>query len=217
MNARSALIVGAAPAAGGGAHYARLIAAADVLIAADGGLLLCLEAGRVPDICVGDFDSTPPEALERARVLGADVRRYPADKDVSDLDLAVSVARELGCAHVTLSAAFAGRLDHTLAAVGTLVAAADLAAHADEPGWVAWPLDASVTSVCELAEAEGTIVSVFAMGGPAVISAHGFAYPLESRALEPLSSNGLSNIVADEVQSVSVETGKALVVVNRRS
>ncbi len=217
MTARSALIVGAAPVAGGEAHYARLVAEADLLIAADGGLLLCLEAGRVPDVCVGDFDSTPADALERARDLGADVRRFPPDKDVSDLDLAVAVARELGCAQVSLTAVFAGRLDHTLAALGTLAGAADLGALGDEPDWLARPLDARVADRCDLTEAAGTIVSIFAIGGPAVVSARGFAYPLESHTLEPLSAHGLSNVVTAGVQSVAAEAGTLLVVVNHRS
>jgi len=215
MKAASFLIVGSAPISSGAAHYGRLVTNAQRVIAADGGLLVCLEAGRLPELVVGDFDSTPPEALERAASLGADVRRFPARKDMSDLDLALGVARELGATGLTLTAAFSGRLDHTLAALGTLVSAADLEAVADEPDWTVHPLDATLRPRCELHEAPGTVVSVIAVGGVAVVNAEGMSYPMSATTLSPLSSHGLSNIAVAAVQRISVTQGSAVVVVNR--
>ncbi|MGB4442198.1 MAG: thiamine diphosphokinase [Coriobacteriia bacterium] len=215
MNGHGALIVGAAPVDDRSGHYARLISRATTVIAADGGLLTCLAADRMPDVCVGDFDSTPPEALIRAAEAGAEIHRYPAVKDVSDLDLALGVARERGCRPVVLCGAFTARIDHTLTALATLVSAADLDAYADEPGWVAVPLDAALRPSCDLAVPAGGVVSVLAFGGSAVVSAEGFEYPMELLDLEPLSSLGLSNVSRDSCQSVRVEAGRALIIINR--
>ena len=212
---RSALIVGAAPAENGAGHYHMLVEAADVLIAADGGLLICLEAGRVPDYCVGDFDSTPADALASAAGLGAQVRRFPADKDVSDLDLAVSVARELGCTQVTFTAAFAGRLDHTLAALGPVVSAADLGGACDEPGWWGIPVCSPIEAAHEFREPVGTTLSVIAMGADATVNATGLAYPMSGTVLSAFSSRGLSNVVSEHEQRIEVVSGSVLVIVNR--
>ncbi len=213
----SALIVGAAPVASRAAHYRSVIRSAGLLIAADGGAGLCLEAGRIPELCVGDFDSVDPAILEAAAAAGSEIRRYPREKDESDLDLALQVARERGASRVTITAAFADRLDHTLAALGTLFAACDLAAVADEPDWRAYPLEVKDRPTLLLAEPQGTIISILAMSGTATVSIEGARYPLESRTLSPLSSLGLSNVAAGGEQKITLSAGRALVVVNRAS
>ncbi|MBN1192474.1 MAG: thiamine diphosphokinase [Coriobacteriia bacterium] len=212
---RSALIVGSAPSAGGEAHYSRLITDADLLVAADGGLRLCLAAGRVPDVCVGDFDSASSDDLEQAARSGAEIIRYPAVKDDSDLDLALSVARHLQVASVRLTAAYAGRLDHTLAALGTLVSAIDLHAIADEPRWWAFALSSESTAEVELTEPVGTVLSVIALGESADVSLQGVRYPLEPGTLPPFSSLGLSNVATAPTQRIEILSGVAVVMVNR--
>lgn len=215
MSGCGVLIVGAAPVADESGHYARLIGLARTVIAADGGLLTCLAAGRMPDVCVGDFDSTPEEALARAAEAGSEILRYPTVKDVSDLDLAVDVARGLSDRPVVFCAAFTGRIDHTLTGLGSLVSAVDLGAYADEPGWVAVPLDAAVRPICRLGAPAGHVVTVLAFGGPAVVSVEGLDYPMERRRLETMSALGLSNVTRQPPQSVRVHEGTALVIVNR--
>ena len=60
-----------------------------LMIAADAGLVQAEHLGFAIDLVVGDMDSVPAEALERARSLGAEIQRHPAHKDETDLDLAV--------------------------------------------------------------------------------------------------------------------------------
>jgi len=212
---RHALVVGSAPAPDEEGWYAEAVLAADFLIAADGGLELCLAAGRVPDVCVGDFDSVSADALSRAQQLGARVRRYPTAKDESDLDLAVTVARQAGAERLTLTAAFTGRVDHTLASLGTLLRAADLHARAVEPEWRGYALDADSRSSIVLMEPPGIVFSVMAPAGVALVSISGVAYPLSRHELPAMSSLGLSNVATLERQEVTVHAGSALVIVNR--
>lgn len=212
---RHALVVGSAPVPGEDSWYAETIRAADYLIAADGGLELCLAAGRVPVVCVGDFDSVSAEALAHAQELGARVRRYPTAKDESDLDLAVTVAREAGAERLTLTAAFTGRIDHTLASLGTVLHAADLHALAVEPQWRGYALDANSRTSILLEERADTVFSVMAPAGDALVSISGVAYPLSRHAVPALSSLGLSNVATLERQEVTVHEGAVLVIVNR--
>jgi thiamine pyrophosphokinase len=210
----TALIVGAAPETGADSFYGRIIAAAEFVIAADGGLLVCEQARRVPDVCVGDFDSAPADAVERAAAAGAEVIPFPAQKDVSDLDLSLVVARERGFDRVVFTAAFAGRIDHALVAFGTALRAADLLAECHERRWRAFVLDARHRAELVLHETPGSTISIIALAGTATVTASGFVYPLEMTDLSPLSSHALSNVAADGSQLVRVHAGAALVIAN---
>ena len=88
-----ALLVCAAPVPGTETLLPRLAAEADLVVAVDGGGSVCLEAGVVPDVVVGDFDSLPDDDLDRLGQLGVSVIEFPAEKDASDLELAVGEVR----------------------------------------------------------------------------------------------------------------------------
>ncbi len=73
---------------------------ATLVIAADGGIE---EAERLElrvDLLVGDMDSAPPSALPDVEATGGRVERYAADKDASDLELALEAAERERVAHV---------------------------------------------------------------------------------------------------------------------
>lgn len=212
---RHALVVGAAPVPGADEHYARVISQAGLLVAADAGLVLCCAVGRVPDVCVGDFDSTPESVLAKVERAGARILRFPAEKDESDLDLALDIVRESGAPEVRFTAAFAGRIDHTLAALGTVMAAADLHAVCDEPHWTGYALREDARSRLKLSERRGAVISIMALGGPACITTDGLGYALENGTVGPLSSLGLSNVAVGNSQAIEVVSGAVLVIANR--
>ncbi|HEY3318255.1 MAG TPA: thiamine diphosphokinase [Coriobacteriia bacterium] len=206
------LVCGAAPEPDGEEHYRSLLSAARFVVAADAGAEWAVGLGRVPEIAVGDFDSALPGAVERLRHLGVEVVVYPADKDASDLDLALAEARKRGADAVTFTAMTSRRLDHTLAALGTMAGAADLSAELDEPSLGAWPLDAGSRPALALEGLAGALVSVFAFDGTAEgVTETGMCFPLQDARLAPFSSLGLSNALAGYRASVSLTGGRALV------
>ncbi|MCT4785791.1 thiamine diphosphokinase [Exiguobacterium aestuarii] len=86
---------------------------ADFVIGVDGGYQRLLDEGVVPDVVVGDFDSfdgTPPDQA----------LRYPSEKDVTDLEIALELARERGATRIDVYGALGGRIDMTFANVGLL-------------------------------------------------------------------------------------------------
>lgn len=89
------------------------------VVCADGGAIHALEAGVIPHTVVGDFDSLEdrPDVLERLEELGVELIRYPADKDETDLELALDFCSSRGASSVEIFCAFGGRLDHLLANV----------------------------------------------------------------------------------------------------
>ena len=59
------------------------------MLACDAGCGICMQAGVRIDLVVGDFDSVTDEALDYARACGAEFLTFPADKDETDLELAL--------------------------------------------------------------------------------------------------------------------------------
>jgi thiamine pyrophosphokinase len=187
-----ALVVGAAPAVGPGAlaFYRRLLAGAPAVVAADAAGEWCAGLGRVPDLVVGDFDSARPGARERLSAAGSSIEEHPADKDSTDLDLAVMAALRRYGPPAVLTAAFSERLDHTLAAVGTLLRAG-VGARALEPFWSASPVHPGHPLSLEL-EA-GTTLSLVAIGCAAGVTITGVRWELRDARIAALSGLGVSN------------------------
>lgn len=207
------LIVGAAPDATAPGFHEELVRAAEFVVAADAGLAVCLAAGRLPDLCVGDFDSVEAADLARASGAGVEIERFPAEKDLTDLDLALASVRRRGRDGVAFTAVLGERIDHTLAALGTLMRGVDLDAVATEPGVTVHPLDALIRPSLVLDAPAGATVSVLAATGGARVSLEGFRYPLDEAELEPLSSLGVSNLALAAVQRVTVSAGQVFVLV----
>lgn len=209
-----ALIVGASPELREDAFYRDLLASAKFVVAADAAAEWCLAVGRAPDLAVGDFDSAEPGAPERLRASGIEVVEYRVDKDDSDLDLAVTAARARGCDSITLTACMGGRLDHTLASLGTLVRAGGGAtADLQEPSFAAWTVGGSSSHAIELATHPGSLFSVFALGAATDVAVRGGMFLLNAASLPTLSSLGLSNVAASPRVSVSVADGVLVVLI----
>lgn len=199
------------------AHFARQ--RFDCVVAVDGGFAHLRALGREPDAVVGDFDSLGyvPAA--------PDVRRFPPEKDESDMELACRVAVEAGADTLVLYGCLGRRLDHTLAnlhvmlhlarggvrvlAVGDAYAVAVLHGEPGKPGRIAF---ASIP-LHQLEQGEyRNFVSVFAFGGLAAgVSERGLKYGLEGAALSDDVSLGLSNEFVGKPASIQVEEGGLVV------
>jgi thiamine pyrophosphokinase len=206
-----ALLAGAAPSRGYEVLLATLAKDSDLIIAVDGGGALCLRAGVDPHLVVGDLDSLDRKTQTALEAAGAGFVTFPADKSQTDLDLAVSEARDRGADELVVCAAFSGRLDHTLAAVGTLVAAADLLPTIVEPAQSAWLLSAQHRARLEIGPA-GTTWSLLAVTSDVRLSVTGVKWPLDHALLEPLSSIGVSNVVTGSRGLAVVHSGAVLAV-----
>ena len=81
--------------------------------AADSGLLAAEAAGVKPDWIIGDMDSVDGSRLAAYRP--ERILRYPADKDYTDTELAVSLLREKGCRRIWIIGGGGYRIDHLFA------------------------------------------------------------------------------------------------------
>lgn len=181
------------------------------VIAADKGLEHARALGLEVAIAVGDFDSVSPEALAAAEAAGTRIERYPAEKDATDLELALDRAFTLRAERILVLAGGGRRLDHLLATLLLLGA----------PRYAGVQLDAFIGGARvyvirgerAIDGTPGGLLSLFALHGPATeVRTEGLAYPLAGETLEPGSSRGVSNLFAAETALISVVEGVLLAV-----
>ncbi len=86
----------------------------DLLIAADGGTEHCKEIGIRPDIVIGDMDSISSQLMAEFQSRGTNFIIHSRDKDQTDLELALSYAKQNGVNEVIFFGILGGRLDLSL-------------------------------------------------------------------------------------------------------
>jgi thiamine pyrophosphokinase len=195
----------------GAAPFRTLLARADLLIAADGGGNALFAAGLAPQLVVGDLDSLEPAAEAAFAAAGAEIRRHPAEKDETDLELALLAAIHHGATSIDLLGAMEGRWDQALANVA-LLALPELAGRRVRllgEGQEAYLARGEAT----IAGQVGEKVSLLPLGGPARgITTRGLYYPLRDAELRFERSRGVSNVIVEPPAHVTVREGLLLVV-----
>ncbi len=196
------------------AFLARQLAAADRVVAADGGARAVTEAGGICNVIVGDGDSLGEAGFAEAHAANPDVevRRFPTAKDATDAEIAMRAALEAEPDRVIVVGAFGGaRLDHELANVMLLA----------NPRWRDRDVvlaDGSrdvrlVTDSTEIHGRAGDIVTLLAVDGPALhLQSQGLAYELGGRSLEVGTSLGVSNELTGSTAMLEVGSGLLLLV-----
>jgi thiamine pyrophosphokinase len=182
------------------------------VIAADGGAGLAARLDLQPQVVIGDFDSLDSGLRASLSAAGAQLQASPAEKDETDLELAVHLAVAGGADQVAILGALGGRLDMTIANM-MLLADDRLAGvrvelwHADQTAWVIRPPGA------ELPGRAGDTISLIPLGGPASgITTHNLAYPLRAETLPIGPARGVSNLIRAEPAAVELSAGCLLVV-----
>jgi thiamine pyrophosphokinase len=193
------------------APFLPLLRGADLLIAADGGGNSLHAVGLAPHLAIGDLDSLDPAVIAAFAAAGAEIRRHPAEKDETDLELALLAAIERGAEQIDMLGALGGRWDMGLANV-SLLALPEL------KGRRVRLLDVNQEAflVRESALIHGSVgdtVSLLPLGGAAHgISTRGLHYPLAGASLFFERTRGVSNLIVDAPAQVSLSSGMLLVV-----
>ncbi len=87
------------------------IVGADMLIAADGGSNICREMGIVPDVIIGDLDSSAADILE---IFPESLIIHEPGQDSSDMEKAVAYAISCHPCRINIISALGYRTDHVL-------------------------------------------------------------------------------------------------------
>lgn len=189
------------------------LATAGLIIAADGGAQHCRALDLWPQVVIGDLDSLDAATRGELETQGTQILIHPAEKDETDLELALHHAKAAGAQEVILLGGLGRRWDHSLA--NLLLAASPaflhlgiLFLHGEQRLFV-------IHAGVELEAKVGERVSLIPLAGDAHgVNTTGLEYPLNSETLLFGSSRGVSNIVRQDKATVDLSSGLLLCVIS---
>lgn len=195
-------------------RFAAVLASADVIIAADGGLNHLKKMDIAPTLMLGDFDSIDSLDDFRKYFPKAEVHSFEVRKDYTDSELAIRTAIEYQATKITLLAVTGSRLDHSLANIMLLKLIYDagiIGELINEDNVIRY-----TEKTIDLIGEVGSNMSIVPVGEEVSgITLSGFEYPLEDATLAFGSTTGISNVFAKERATVAIKSGKALVFQSR--
>lgn len=178
------------------------------VIAADRGMKHARALRVMPELWVGDFDSSGSELLlDYAHVPR---QTHPADKDATDGEIAVAAAMKLGAKEFILIGGLGGQSDHATAHLG-------LALHLAKSGHrcfisngseEAYPL---IAGAYEFDFGPQSRLSIVPWSDITGLDLSGVKWPLRDKALTLGSSFTMSNIALGPVK-LSLTSGIAIVI-----
>lgn len=182
------------------------------VLCADGGSVNAASAGLKADFLIGDWDSggSPSNRIPCVTL--------PAEKDLTDLEAAVDHASAMGARNLLLCGCTGGRLDHTTSNLMLLE-------HVAEQGCQALLIDSD--NEVRLLEGETIVLENF----PSYrylslipldrqitgVTLRGVKYPLTGARLKRGSTFSVSNEPASDCITITVETGRVLLIRSQRT
>jgi thiamine pyrophosphokinase len=192
-----------------------LIKPDDFILCADGGTRHALALGLNPNLIIGDMDSLPstfnPSTPLRASLKPETFIRFPADKNETDLELAINHALTLKPEQILILAALGGRMDQTLANIA-LLAAPRLSTFDIR-------LSDSVEEIffcrdqAKVEGRSGDIVSLIPWQGEVTgVFTENLRWHLHHETLYPDKTRGISNEMTADIATIQIRSGLLLII-----
>lgn len=184
-----------------------------VIIAADSGWEYALMAQKTPWYLIGDMDSISPVHLRDAMDREVEIIEHSPEKDHTDTELALHLARDLKCTNIHVVTGGGDRFDHVLAMIHSLVNVAEEATITAHIGQsfvkIATPQDTTTLSVNE-----NDTVSLIPLGGHAKgVTTTGLKWNLTKDTLKAFESRGVSNVATASSVTIRIRTGTLAIIV----
>lgn len=177
------------------------------VIAADGGMRHAAALNVIPELWLGDFDSSDQSLIDKYRHVPREV--FPSDKDMTDSALACERALQNGAKQLILCGAFGGeRSDHSLSHMTQALVMAEkgiavLLTSGFEEGWPVLPKSFSYDLP------EGCLFSIIGFSDLQGLTLSGVKWPLCDKNVSFGSSLTLSNRICGTF-SCQLGSGKAI-------
>jgi thiamine pyrophosphokinase len=187
------------------------IHAYDFVIGVDRAAYWLIQHTIVPDISLGDFDSTTDKELSVIKRKSKHVSVFPAKKDATDLELAIHQAILLCPKEVLIVGAIGTRLDHSYIAIQLLekfIGSGILVFIRDEKNECTLCTSKNVFNKNDTYK----YFSILPVTDTVSVTITGCAYPLKHTIIERGSSLGISNEFVSEKVQIMVHKGIALVI-----
>ncbi len=179
---------------------------ASMIIAADGGVRHLEFLGQSPDLIIGDLDSADNELINSQDRTGARIISYPADKDETDLELALIYAKRKYDSPIYVFGATGGRIDHYLANLLLLAHPGFLELDISyiARGYRVWSVHDRASIVGE----PGDVISLIPINGKVSIKGtSGLRWPLNDEILDFGPTRGVSNELTGERAVIELDSG----------
>jgi thiamine pyrophosphokinase len=170
----------------------------DSIIAADGAARHLHALSLIPNIIIGDFDSfkTIPKEWKSVELI-----KLPAEKDISDGELAINLAIEKGAKQLDLIGLTGGALDHTIANIEILK---HISRNIDVNVVNEDEIIYRVTGKKEIDTMAGSRISIIDLTGSTILSTEGLKHELKNESLKTLT-HGISNICKSAKTNISLD------------
>jgi thiamine pyrophosphokinase len=189
----------------------------ELVIAADGGVFSLLDAGIVPRVAIGDFDTTGTRFIDSWQAMGIEVIQLPVEKDVTDTHAALEYALRYEPKEIYLYGVFGGsRMDHTLVNISLLEW---LDTH-HVKGYIQDETNRLQLihgpEQIDLYQHDFQYISLLPLSDQLTgVTTNGLAYPLHAAVLKRGDSLGISNYMTGKKASISIRQGFGLVIESR--
>jgi len=191
--------------------YLLVVASSDYIICVDGGTNHAFRMGLKPDLIVGDLDSIEPAVRDHYQQQDCTFQTFPAEKDESDLQLALDEAAARQPSLITIIGALGRRFDHAFGNVSLLSSLCNRGINAQI-------VDATHTihvfdRELVVTGKTGDYLSLFALTPQAEgVTTEALKYPLRAETLYAGDTRGLSNELLGSAARVTVKSGKLLAI-----
>ncbi|MFC0524093.1 thiamine diphosphokinase [Pontibacillus salicampi] len=187
-----------------------------IWIGADHGSLSLLDQGIIPNHAVGDFDSVTAEEKDDIMEQAHQFKEYPAEKDETDLEIALRTAYKYNPTVLYLFGVTGGRLDHELINIQLLYPLHQKQIRGvviDKGNWV----ELKEPGLHEVAHSDRYPHISYIPLTPEVsgLTLSSFYYPLENATVTWGSTLCISNKLISEKGTFSFEEGILLLVKSR--
>lgn len=181
----------------------------DMIICADNGLYHADHLGIKPDYIIGDFDSVNEELLKSYDCV--DKKFLSKHKDETDTESAVEYAINLGAKEIIIYGGIGSRFDHSFANVSLLARLITLGIKASIKN--SHNTIYLVDNKMEINAPKDTLVSLLPLSSKVTgVDTTGLYYALNDAKFEMGKPYGISNVMTKNSATISVKTGKLLVI-----
>lgn len=195
----------------GNYYFCKPLEGYDMIICADNGMHHARHLKLIPDLIVGDFDSSSLEDLAFFKEMGVKIETFDSHKDATDTELAVDRAVEAGATEIIIWGGVGTRLDHSLGNVQILykLLKKNIKATLMNPYNTVYLAEKHLIVQGKVGQTISLLPFAGAVKG---ITTRFLEYPLKDATLSLGSSLGISNVMEQASAEIKIEEGILLVI-----
>ena len=180
-----------------------------LIFGVDGGTEFLYKLFLQPDRIIGDFDSIDDNTKKRALRDGAEISAFSSDKDKTDLEIALGIAKENNASDITIIGGEGKELDHLFANLLTLSSFHST----EEIKWIT-KLETIIFSKKNYFKLKkNTVFSILPLSNIKNLSIKGAKWEIKNEEILYGSTKTLRNISLDDKIFIDATNGKYCLIV----